>query len=51
MVRIMSKNIIIYKDSSDEAELANLLRYIAGKLDDGYTSGHYPGWELIDGDE
>lgn len=27
---------------------ADALRHIAGLLDDGFTSGHYPGWELDD---
>lgn len=44
-------NVIIHNDSDSKDELANLLRYIAGKIDDGYTSGHYPGWEIVDEDE
>lgn len=33
-------------------EMAIALRHIAGQIEEGYTSGHYPNWELvIEGDE
>ena len=35
-------------ESADQA--ADLARHVAGLLDEGYTSGHHPGWELHDSD-
>ena len=44
----MSKNVIIYEGSKTENDLAELLRHIASQIDNGMTSGHYPGWEIVE---
>lgn len=35
------------KESAESVSaLADLLRHIASQLDEGYTSGYYPTWEM-----
>lgn len=40
------KGIAIYETVDSEQALADLLRHIASLVEQGYTSGYYPGWEL-----
>jgi hypothetical protein len=44
----MSKQVIIYDEVDTEEELAELLREVARLIDSGMTSGHYPGWEIVE---
>ena len=37
----------IREDNLDGQDMAEALRTIANLLDQGYTSGHYPTWELV----
>ena len=42
----------IREDNLDGHDMAEALRHIANLLDEGYTSGHYPTWEIkIDDDD
>lgn len=43
----MSK-VVIYEEVESDEELVDLLDYIKGLVDQGFTSGYYPGWELQD---
>lgn len=45
------RQIHIGEDTKDAYEMASLLREIASKLEDGYTSGYYPHWTLVGNDE
>ena len=47
----MSKGIIIYETVEDEQALADLLQHIAGQIQQGYTSGYHPGWEMQEGED
>ena len=47
----MLKNVIIYEGEQAELELANKLRHIAGLIEQGYTAGIEPSWEIVDEDE
>ena len=42
----MSVTITITEEASDAEEMADHLRYIAGLLDQGFTSGYGPAWSL-----
>jgi hypothetical protein len=44
----MENNIVItsQEEVRDEFELANLLREIANKVENGYTTGYYPHWSV-----
>ena len=44
----MSKQVIIYDEVGTESELAELLREVARLINNGNTSGHYPGWEIVE---
>lgn len=41
----------IREDNPDGQDMAEALRMIADLLDEGYTSGNYPTWELVIEDE
>lgn len=41
--------IVITEEAATRYELAEVLRHIAAKLEDGFTSGYYPHWS-IEGD-
>lgn len=47
----MSKNVIIYDGADTTDKLAELLKHVAGMIEQGYTSGYNPGWEIVDEDE
>lgn len=47
----MSKNLIIHEGAEDEQSLAELLRHIATQIEGGYTSGHGPGWEIVEDED
>jgi ABC-type glycerol-3-phosphate transport system substrate-binding protein len=36
----------IHETFSDTEELVRALEYIKGLIEEGYTSGYHPGWEL-----
>lgn len=38
--------ITIPEPAEDTEELAERLRYIAGLLDQGFTSGYHPAWDI-----
>jgi hypothetical protein len=38
----------IYEQVKNETGLVDLLRRIAELVEQGYTSGYHPGWELVD---
>lgn len=40
--------IVINSAKPDAESMADLLRNVAGQLDQGYTSGFYPHWTLTD---
>lgn len=42
----MSKKIFINDGVETNADLAEQLRHIASLIDQGYTSGQNPGWEI-----
>ena len=44
----MTFKIEIYDEADSEDEMADLLRHIADMVEDGYTSGYYPGWVMRD---
>lgn len=43
----MSYQITIH-DTGEIENWPDCLRYIADQIEQGNTSGHYPGWELIE---
>ena len=54
MAKTVTVTAWIREDDMDEPgqSMADALRHIANLLDEGYTSGHYPTWEIkIDDDE
>ena len=44
----MSVTITIPETADDADEMAERLRYIAGLIDQGFTSGYHPAWTLDD---
>jgi hypothetical protein len=46
MVRIS-----IFAGKENVEDMAEMLRHIADQLDQGMTSGYYPGWELVEEEE
>ena len=52
MAKTATVTVWIREDNLDGQDMAEALRHIADLLDQGYTSGHYPTWEIkIDDDE
>jgi hypothetical protein len=47
----MSKKVIIYDGVEDDASLAEQLRHIANLIDEGYTIGYTPAWEIVEDDD
>lgn len=47
----MSKKVIIYAGADTTEELVDLLQLIATQIDNGATSGHYPGWEIVEDED
>lgn len=47
----MSKKVIIYDGCERDEELPEQLREIAKLIDEGYTSGHSPGWEIVEDED
>lgn len=47
----MSKKVIIYDSVETEQDLVHLLNEIARLIENGNTSGHYPGWEIIEDED
>lgn len=41
----------IREDNLDGLDMVEALRTIASLIEQGYTSGHYPTWELVINDE
>lgn len=37
----------IREDNLEGQDMSEALRKIADMIDEGYTSGHYPTWELV----
>lgn len=44
------KTISIFEKKSVE-DMPELLRHIADQIEQGMTSGYYPGWELVEVDD
>ena len=42
----MTYSIEIAEDQETVPDVAEMLRQIASKIEEGYTSGHYPSWNL-----
>lgn len=52
MAKNINVNAWIYADDATVDDMADALRKIADQLEEGYTSGYYPNWELkIEEDE
>jgi hypothetical protein len=49
--RLIIMLITINQDVNDTSELSDLLKHIAGLVDEGYTSGHTPSWLIINNSE
>jgi hypothetical protein len=47
----MSKKVIIYDGVEHAGDLAAQLRTVADLIDQGYTSGHNPGWEIVEDED
>jgi hypothetical protein len=43
--------IVIHDEFDDEKDLVDALRYISELIDDGYTSGYSPNWDIADDGE
>lgn len=46
----MSKRIVIHESVESNEDLADLLRRLADMVEEGYTSGYYPAWEIEEDD-
>lgn len=46
----MSYRINIREEAEHAEAMSDVLEHIAGQLREGYTSGYYPTWDLIDTD-
>jgi len=42
----MSKTITINEQVETTTEMVNLLRHISNQIEEGYTRGYYPTWEI-----
>ena len=43
----MAKTIIIKEETETSTEMVNLLRHISNQIEEGYTNGYYPTWQLV----
>lgn len=46
-----TKIIKIYEDVNEPEEFVTMLRYVAGLIEAGFSSGYSPTWEIVDHDE
>ena len=46
MTKVGTVTVWIREDNVDSMDMAEALRRVAELLEQGYTSGHYPNWEL-----
>lgn len=52
MAKTGTVTVWIREDNLDGMDMAEALRVVANQLEQGYSSGHYPTWELkIDEEE
>jgi hypothetical protein len=51
MAKTATVNAWIREDNLDGQDMVEALRHIANLIEQGYTSGHYPTWELVINDE